>query len=176
MTAVVNVLHNSPAKQCECCDAGQYVRTHETQRFPYGEGEKRVELSAVIPVWKCDACDDQFTDHEAEDARHAAVCEHLQRLTPDQLIGLRQRYSMSQEAWAEHIQVGIASIKRWETGSLIQGASTDSYLRLLNDSIGHARHVAIQNSLRAPEPPAFRSDFSDSERAEARSFQLRLRA
>lgn len=175
MTAIVTSLKGAPSRKCECCDTGDYRRSVETQQFPYGEGEKRVPLTALVPVWRCNACGDAYTDHEAEDARHAAVCEHLGRLTPAQLLALRQRHGMNQEDWAEHVHIGVASIKRWESGSLIQGASSDAYLRLLNDGIGYARYLAVQRSLRASEPPVFRSQFSSAEREDARTFQLRLR-
>jgi hypothetical protein len=69
----------------------------------------------------------------------------------------------------------LASIKRWETGVLIQGASSDAYLRLLEDGIGHARHVDIQRTLKKAAPPVWRSEFSSVALQEARTFQLRLR-
>ncbi|MBJ7320491.1 MAG: YgiT-type zinc finger protein [Brevundimonas sp.] len=170
--AVISIKGHQP-RCCDECDGGVYRRVVETQKFPYGEGSARVDLTAEIPVWRCDGCDDAFTDHEAEEARHAAVCAHLGRLNPAQLIALRQRHDMSQDSWAEHVRIGVASIKRWETGSLIQGASHDAYLRLLNDPIAYARHLAVQRTLAAAGPPVFRSQFSPAERAEARSFQLR---
>lgn len=175
MTGAVVPIRSVSVRPCDCCDNGVYRRTVETQTFPYGEGDHQVVLSAEVPVWRCDACYEAFTDYEAEEARHAAVCKYLGRLTPAQLVSLRQRHSMSQEAWAEHVRIGVASIKRWESGSLIQGASSDAYLRLLNDGIGYARHLAVQRSLGAAEPPVFRSEFSFAEREEARTFQLRLR-
>ncbi|RYG99856.1 MAG: hypothetical protein EON58_02465 [Alphaproteobacteria bacterium] len=175
MTCDVVSLTDMAVRECECCK-GSYVRVIESQRFPYGDQQEQVELTAEVPVWRCTSCDDSYTDYEAEEARHAAVCVHLGRLTPSDLVSIRQRHAMSQDAWAAHTHIGLASIKRWESGSLIQGAAHDAYLRLLNDVIGHARHMHIQRELGASGPPVFRHSFTAAERVEARSFQLRLRA
>lgn len=175
MTEVVPITRRFASPSCECCSDGAYIKIFERQQFPYGDGANRVALFADVPIWRCDQCGDAYTDFEAENARHAAVCEHLGRLSPSQLVSLRQRHALTQDEWSQHTQIGLASIKRWETGVLIQGASTDAYLRLLDDGIGYARHVAIQRALRKAEPPIFRSTFSSVEIQEARTFQLRLR-
>lgn len=121
----------SESVMCAQC-GGQSARlSYEDEKFPYGVGENQVILTARVPVIRCDACDTQYTDSAAEDIRHAEVCRHLGRLSPDAVRAVRERYGLSQQEWAAQTGLGIASVKRWETGNLIQNEATDRYLRLL---------------------------------------------
>lgn len=169
----VITLANRATCACEC--GGTYSAAMTQQSFPYGEGDARVELEAIVPVWTCDACGDAYTDGDAEKIRHAAVCKHLGRLSPEELTKLRTMRGMSQDEWAEYTAIGVASIKRWETGSLIQNASFDRFLRLLSDNIANARYTALRICESSSTSPAFRNDFSERELRDAAGFQLRLR-
>jgi putative zinc finger/helix-turn-helix YgiT family protein len=105
----------------------------EDETFPYGDEKNQVILRARVPVWHCQQCRAQYTAAEAEDIRHAEVCRYLRRLTPAELRQIREKYGLSQQVWAERTALGVASVKRWETGNLIQNAAIDRYLRLLTD-------------------------------------------
>src|SRR5262249_13840407 len=119
---------------CSCCGERRVHMSYQTELFNYKtDHDEIVELSARVPVWKCDACGDQYTDGSAEEIRHQAVCEYLQRLTPAEIKAMRERLGYSQSQWADLTGFGIASVKRWETGALIQGLAQDRYLRLLRD-------------------------------------------
>jgi putative zinc finger/helix-turn-helix YgiT family protein len=131
-----NQVINFPRSEVRICDScgGNGVRmSFEHQTFNYGTGDHLVKLSARVPVWTCEQCGDQFTDHTAEELRHAAVCKHLGRLAPREIIDLRNSYGLAQSEWAAITGFGVASVKRWETGTLIQGASSDKLMRLLKD-------------------------------------------
>ena len=65
--------------------------------------------------------------------QHNAVCHYLGRLTPDEIVALRKRLGLTQAGLAEKTGIGIASIKRWENGTVIQNASLDGQLRALDD-------------------------------------------
>src|SRR5712671_6232148 len=114
-----------PPANSTCAECGERTarRTFKDERFSYGSGEEEVELTARVPVWKCDACGFQYTDGEAEEVRHAAICKHLGRLAPDEIRAIRGQYHLSQQEWAARTGFGTASIKRWENGSLIQNES-----------------------------------------------------
>lgn len=116
---------------CAQCGAQSARLSYEDEKFPYGVGESQVILAARVPVIRCEACGAQYTDSAAEDIRHAEVCRHLGRLAPDAVRAIRERYGLSQQEWATQTGLGIASVKRWETGNLIQNEATDRYLRLL---------------------------------------------
>lgn len=129
---------------CPSCD-GLAVGRDEVERFAYGTGEATVELSCPVVVYECGDCEIQFTDEEAEVARHDAVCRHLRRMTASQICRLRGRLGLSQSALARLAGVGRASLVRWETGRQVQSASLDNLLRLL----GYPENVA-----RLEAPPA----------------------
>ena len=121
------------------------ANTNHTAFCLPGNG-KPVTLTATVPVWTCDTCGDQYTDGEAELIRHDAICHYLARLTPGEIRSLRATYSMSQADLADLTGIGIASIKRWETGNLIQGAAHDRLLRLLTQP----QNVRTLRSLHQP--------------------------
>lgn len=61
-----------------------------------------------------------------------AYREEHAMLTSDQIRERRERLNMSQDAFAEWIGVGVASIKRWE-GAQVQDRALDGLLRLKTD-------------------------------------------
>lgn len=119
---------------CEACgEKGVQVGSH-MQTFTYGEGPDAVDLTTIVPVYSCPQCGLQYTDDEAERIRHEAVCEHLGRLPPAAIQGIRKGYGLSREQFSEITGIGVASLARWENGNLIQSAAYDRYLRLLADT------------------------------------------
>lgn len=161
---------------CGCCGENAVRMTWQTQRFNYLDGDSTVELEARVPVWSCQECKDQYTDEDAENIRHEAVCKYLGRLTPNDIRKIREGYGMSQAEFAETTRLGIASIKRWESGSLIQGASQDAYLRLLRypSNLAIVRGITIELTSVSKFRP--RTPISIEAKAAARGFQLRKRA
>lgn len=116
---------------CPSCGQPQACSFVATQRFIYAGADGEVTLSAEIPIIECQACNEAFTGKGAEEIKHAAVCRHLGRLTPAEIRGLRNRLGLTQAGLAERTGIGVASIKRWELGNLIQSASLDAALRSL---------------------------------------------
>jgi len=174
MTNIVR-LTDSEEKICECCGSKSVRMSWKKQSFDYLDGESQVSLEARVPVWSCSACGDQYTDATAEEYRHDAVCRYLGRLTPKEVRGIRERYGKSQAEWAEATRLGIASVKRWETGALIQGAAQDMYLRLLAIP---SNWGAIQKISRptAEAKPEWQTSISKEQRQAAQVFQLRRSA
>ena len=60
--------------RCPECGESEFAGTFEEDIFQYGEV---VKLTAHIPVHTCVSCSFQFTDYNAEELRHEAVCQHL---------------------------------------------------------------------------------------------------
>ncbi|WP_429342364.1 type II TA system antitoxin MqsA family protein [Paraburkholderia sp. GAS42] len=118
----------------ECPACGQHrVRSNLVQdRFEYGVGQDRVELTAWITVHQCLECDLTFTGEDAEQARHEVVCRHLGLLTPREILAVRESYGLSQSEFAELSKIGKASLARWERGALLQNASNDNLVYLLS--------------------------------------------
>jgi hypothetical protein len=82
---------------------------------------------------------------------------------------------MSQAEFAKVTGFGIASVKRWETGALVQNQSADRLLRLIRDDAGiMAKLVVMQNQVCGPiSGSSFRTAFSNETRAAAQVFVLR---
>jgi putative zinc finger/helix-turn-helix YgiT family protein len=128
-------------RSCALCGAAAAKRSIEEQKFRYGSEADAVELSALVPVWTCGECGFAFTDGEAEEARHEAVCRHFGLLTPAEILGVRQAHRMSQAEFAKATGFGIASIKRWENGLSLQNPAADRMLRLLRSDPGIMRKL-----------------------------------
>jgi len=83
-------------------------------------------------VSACDLGRNKVKNFEAERRMQLAVAESCRRmtglLTSEDIKRMRKEKNMTQEQLAERMSVGIASIKRWETGS-IQTRSMDQLLR-----------------------------------------------
>lgn len=148
---------------CIMCEEGEAVRSLVIQEFEYGSGKDAVTLHARVPVWSCATCDLQYVDAEGERAQHNAVCRHLGRFTPTDIKAIRLGAKLTQKQFADELQCGIASLKRWETGALIQGRTADAAIR---DFQKRAKRVN-------PPKPTFRTSFNDAQRSAAPLFRLR---
>jgi len=158
-------LTENSGETCALCDSKSATLSIKKQQFAYRDGAKEVLLIADVPVWSCSACGEEYTADGAEEAQHNAVCHYLGRLTPDEIVALRKRLGLTQAALAEQTGIGIASIKRWENGTVIQNASLDAQLRALDDQKG------LGLSRRTPQwSRQFPKEVLDS----ARNFKLRL--
>jgi putative zinc finger/helix-turn-helix YgiT family protein len=177
---------------CPVCEAGDTLTLLEEESFTHGVGDSALELTARIPVHRCAVCGFEFTDDEADVARHEAVCKHLGVLTPAEIQRIRERHRLSRAEFARLTRIGEASLARWEKGFLIQNAAADNYLRLLsyleNLEIARSRRLAWeaedddrpdpQRMGSSPVAPRFRGRaLSESDERQLRSdatiFQLR---
>jgi putative zinc finger/helix-turn-helix YgiT family protein len=172
--------HSAP--HCPNCERDSVKTTLERETFTYGEGTSAAELTVDVPVRTCTNCGFQFTDSDAEEARHDAVCRHLNVLTPKDILDLRKRYHMSRAEFAQLTRLGEASLARWESGQLIQNAANDQLLFLLtmpsNVELLNRRAVRYERSDAASaSEESFDKRFSDlkdisSYRRQAAAFSL----
>lgn len=156
----------SSAKE-ECAICGEYEARHsvQTQQFVYRDGAQEILLTAEVPVVTCEGCGEVYLDLDAEEAQHAAVCRYLGRLTPTEIRDLRARHGFSQAKLAEVTGIGIASIKRWEAGTVIQNASLDARLRQVDEAENFKAPVKVVGR--------FRTQITGEMYEAARSFRLR---
>lgn len=75
-------------------------------------------------LWKCEQC-----ECEAVDGRSDLVDDAL--LSPREIRGIRKQYSLSRKKFAELTRFAEGSIKRWETGKVVQNASANRFLILI---------------------------------------------
>lgn len=141
---------------CFDCGSSDVAKALQQQVFQYGNGEDAVELTAEMPVFTCKVCGFQFAGPEADEARHEAVCRHLRVLTPQEIVLIREHTGLSQAQFAKCTRIGIASLKRWETGVVIQNAANDEliYLMTFPENIQRlnqrSRGEPLENSVVAP--------------------------
>src|SRR5215207_9901864 len=81
--------------RCPDCGSNSVKTTIIDHRFPFGDGETAVELSAQVPLRKCLSCEFEYLDYEAEAAEEAAVRLYLQVMRPTQLQELRKLHDFS---------------------------------------------------------------------------------
>lgn len=166
-TASGNQAGQAPVEECAICgEIAAHARV-VPQEFAYLDGDREVVLQAETPVLHCDACGETYAGADAEVAQHEAVCHYLGRLSPREIRELRERLGITQARLAELTKIGIASIKRWETGNHIQNASLDARLRALDtDTAGVPQPRGGFRFRFDPEPDAINA---------SRRFELRAR-
>jgi len=124
---------HSPGRICPVCGSDQLTKRFHTERFSFESGGVAYPVTAAFPTYSCGNCGEQFVSDDGEEARHAAICQAMNRLTPAQIVQLREKLSLSRKAFAELAGFGEASLARWETGIQIQSESNDNLLRLLTN-------------------------------------------
>lgn len=67
-----------PVKQkCAECGSENSTENMEDHTFPYGAGEDYVELTSIIPVYKCSKCGFQWYNWVADEIMDADVQQYL---------------------------------------------------------------------------------------------------
>ncbi len=99
--------------------------------FDYGGREKPFRVKATFPFITCRECGFSCVDGEDETLQHEAACRHLGVMTPTEIRTLRERLGLTQEALADLTGHGVASIRRWEGGLVIQNEASDRLLYLM---------------------------------------------
>lgn len=117
---------------CPVCGSKRIGTRKLSESFPYGSGKEEVTLSAIVPVHSCQDCQFEFTDELADQAKHNAICQHLEVMPPRQITLIREQYNRSRAEFARVTRIGEASINRWENALLIQNSAMDQYLYLLS--------------------------------------------
>jgi putative zinc finger/helix-turn-helix YgiT family protein len=114
-------------------------------KCPAGHGEMRIKkakkkvtfrgVNLLVPVeqYVCTVCGAEAGTVQQTAAIQKAISGTYRKavslLTGDQIVEKRKRLKLTQEALAKRMNVGIASIKRWE-GGIIQSKSMDHALRI----------------------------------------------
>ena len=166
-------------KKCGSCGSRRVQTSKQIKVFNYGTLDKPVELRAEVPVYRCADCEFMYTDREASELCHDAVCRYRDVMTPKEVREVRNSYNQSVEEFSKQTGIGAASINRWEKGALIQNKAMDNYLYLLKyprnlDELSIraselADHDNLGNMLRFP-------DIAEIEKAQKDSINFRLAA
>ena len=118
--------------KCLKCNSDKFV----IQRMRFDPEIKEQIVEVIVPCHVCEKCGASLMDTEQMNVfRKAAVDKYREMkdlLTSEQIINYREALGMSQAAFARYLNVGEASIKRWET-YFIQDNSQDDHIRLKCD-------------------------------------------
>ena len=154
---------------CEMCEQGTVELQTVESSIDYGADDSQTQLSVMLPIWRCEDCGCAYEDEQAAQIKHAAVCQHLGVLEPNEIRDIRNRLGLSQEALANVTSIGVASIKRWESSKIIQNKAMDNLLRLL------PLPGAMEQLAKAfiNPVPKFRTEISHEQRQAATAFTLR---
>ena len=94
---------------------------------------KGVDVSLEAQEYVCAECGLEAGTPETAGAIQRAIADEYRKkmnlLSGEEIISLRKAKGLSQQALADLLNVGVASIKRWETG-LIQSKAMDHALRM----------------------------------------------
>lgn len=94
---------------------------------------KGVEVSFEAQAYVCAECGIEAGTQETAGAIQRAIADAYRKkvnlLSGEEIISLRKAKGLSQQALADLLNVGVASIKRWET-RLIQSKAMDHALRM----------------------------------------------
>ena len=116
----------------------------------------------------------EWTRSDAEDIRHEAVCRHLRRLSPAQVLAAREQSGLSQAEFSRITGFGSASLSRWETGAQIQNVACDRLLRLIVAERGNLYRLKLIADSEQTERTRFKViEITPALKKKAQAFQLR---
>jgi putative zinc finger/helix-turn-helix YgiT family protein len=103
-------------------------------RFPFEM--KGMQLEVIVPAQVCSNCNEPVMDSVQMNVLRKESADEYKKakglLTSVEIINFRQKLKMSQSEFARYMNVGEASIKRWET-YFIQDESQDEHIRIKCD-------------------------------------------
>jgi putative zinc finger/helix-turn-helix YgiT family protein len=80
----------------------------------------------------------------------ARIREEDGLLTPDQVRAVRRKFGLTQPEFERLLGVGANTVVRWERGTVPQGSTADSLLRLLDEFPANARFLADLHGVALP--------------------------
>jgi putative zinc finger/helix-turn-helix YgiT family protein len=153
--------NGSKKKLQRCPNCGHVPLRHETitDRFEYriDDNEAITVEAQNVPVEVCPHCGEQFFGPAAARLQHAAVCQALGLLTPQEIQTIRERFGPTQTEFGRLTGIGEATISRWERGRLLPSRALDRYLRLLAANPANVSSLkAMVNGIRSDLPTQIR--------------------
>lgn len=118
--------------KCLKCNCSEFIE----QNIRFDPEVKGEIIEVIVPCKVCKNCNAPFMSTEQMNVLRRAAADKYRELhdllTSSQIITYRKELGMSQSSFARYLNVGEASIKRWET-YYIQDASQDDHIRLKCD-------------------------------------------
>lgn len=117
---------------CPLC-AGEMLCSVVGQEIEYRSAGSVTLLRVNVPVESCPSCGYEGYGEAGERVRTEAVYRYLGRLTPWDIVAIRERLSLSQSSFADWLGVGRASLERWERGTVMHNQSMDNLIVAYSD-------------------------------------------
>jgi HTH-type transcriptional regulator/antitoxin MqsA len=158
---------------CDICGS----RSAQAVRRPFDATYNQIPIHLdEIEMIECSSCGEQvFTPDQARRVSirtRAAAREKLSLLPAAKILAIRRRYKLSQRQLENILGLGPKTVVRWENDTVLQAASADTLLRVmeefpavvnwLRDTRGETAHAvpatqsATQRAKRARRRPAAR--------------------
>lgn len=142
--------------KCLKCDSKE-LEIKNTRLSSEIKGES---VDVIIPCYVCKACHNPLMDTKQMNEYRRAVADAYRKkhalLTAQQIIDYRSKLNMNQSEFARYLNVGEASVKRWET-YYIQDASQDDHIRIKCDE-AYAETNSLNIQSQHTEPDIFRGN------------------
>jgi len=103
-----------------------------SEAIPYLTPQGEVLLHAEVPYEFCSTCGYEGFGEAGERVRTEVIYRHVGRLTPWEIVSIRESLGLSQAQFADRLGVGRASLERWERGAKMQNQSMDNLILLLS--------------------------------------------
>ena len=123
--------------------------------------------------YRCGGCEETFYSREMlrESFLRATAVIRAEDglLAPDEIVGLRKKYGLTQAELERLIGAGTKTVVRWERGTVAQNRTADTLLRVLLD---HPEVVAGLKRQTGLAKPARRASASRARKEKAASAEL----
>src|SRR5689334_11495323 len=125
----MNTSHESHPMKCVACESG-YVRDRVIAKdVTMKHNGKEYDLHIPdLQVGQCDSCGEVYYDNRADDQKQAALRERLRVLSPEQIVALREMWSLSPADVHRDTGITPEALCRWEKGRVIQTQAMNSIL------------------------------------------------
>jgi HTH-type transcriptional regulator/antitoxin MqsA len=105
---------------------------------------------------RCPGCEEVLYLPGQMDATLRRASEAIRQeeglLSPSEILAIRARLHLSQQAFERLLGVGPKTVVRWEKGTVFQNRSTDSLLRVVAEFPEVARFLAGLHGVVLPDP------------------------
>lgn len=127
----------------------------EIERARFTPEIKNQLMEVEVPCFVCKECGATLMDSSQMNALRRAAADRYrelnQLLTSVQIVKYREGLGMSQAAFARYLNVGEASIKRWET-YFIQDNSQDDHIKLrCDESYAETNYLNVHWKYQEPD-------------------------
>ncbi len=115
--------------KCLTCKGERFIE----RSVKFNPAIKNEVVEFVLPCPVCAHCKTPFIDTKQMNMLRRAAADRYRGLhnllTSEQIVACREDLGMSQVGFARYLNVGEASVKRWET-YYIQDVSQDDHMRM----------------------------------------------